>query len=270
MNPRLLHHAASIQGCVCPTPGQPGWGHLHTARAPLSRRSHHKSLVSELRSEVLQAWAGEGWGSQDEGDTGPRGVTGRAPAPRLTHHRSPRDRYTVRSASCTRNRENRLPQRRSGLLFSSQHHGTGPSCPHAGVRACPLALCGSRCRGNPTCLPSTSQRRREVNRPTKGLHCPHGPHCAPHGAWLSAPRPERHPPGWAGGRSRWSCGNTGPGLLRVWDGGPWNWGSSGSKHDACLLSRKIGTGAGWSYRVRGNRGRPAGPPAQARGLDPRF
>ena len=41
------------------------------------------------------------------------------PAPRLTHHRSPRDQYTVRSASCIRNRENRLPQRRSGLLFST-------------------------------------------------------------------------------------------------------------------------------------------------------
>ena len=75
------------------------------------------SVSSEVRS--CGPGPGEGWGSQDEGDTGPRGVTGRAPAPRLTHHHSPCDRYTVRSASCIRNRENRLPQRRSGLLFST-------------------------------------------------------------------------------------------------------------------------------------------------------
>lgn len=147
-----------------------------------------------------------------------------------------------------------------------QHHGTGPSCPHAGVRACPLAPCGSRCRGNPTCLPQHITAKTRGQQATKGLHCPHGPHRAPHGAWLSAPRPERHPPGRAGGQSTWSCGNTGPGLLRVRDGGPWNWGSSGTKQDACLLSRKLGRGAGWSYQVRGNRGgqqrptcRPTGP-----------
>ena len=84
-----------------------------------------------------------------------------------------------------------------------QHHGTGPSCPHAGMRTRPLAPCGSRCRGNPTCLPQRITAKTRGQQATKGLHCPHGPHWAPHGAWLSAPRPERHPPGWAGGQSTW-------------------------------------------------------------------
>lgn len=130
----------------------------------------------------------------------------------------------------------------------------GPSCPHTGTRARPLAPCGSRCRGSPTCLPQHITAKTRGQQATKGLHCPRGPHCAPHGAWLSAPRPERHPPGWAGGQSTWSCGNTGPGLLRVQEGGPWSWGSSGTKHDACLLSRKIGRGAGWSYQQGQQRG----------------
>ena len=124
---------------------------------------------------------------------------------------------------------------------------------------------------SPPASPSASQRRPEVNRQRRASTAHTdltGPPMVP--GYLPPDQRGTHRAG-LGARARGalpqlSCGNIGPGLLRVRDGGPWHRGSSGTKEDACLLSQKIGRGAGWSFQVRGNREgqqrptcRPTGP-----------